>query len=147
MIIKILFYNLNMIINVNKQQLLLWSLPLSVMSAHETSREPLERLWWNFILNVLRLHIWLKSDKNNGQFTWKHECTYNKYLLEKKLFRKEVVDKIDPHILHIAYCHVYGVPWRIITSSGSDDWIYWRLLFIVSLIYNQYSATADLLTS
>jgi hypothetical protein len=25
------------------------------------------------------------------------------------------------------YCHVSGVPWIIITGSGLDDWIYWRL--------------------
>jgi hypothetical protein len=29
---------------------------------------------------------------------------------------------------NIAYCHVSGVPWRIITGSGLDDWIYWRLV-------------------
>jgi hypothetical protein len=27
------------------------------------------------------------------------------------------------------YCHVSGVPWPIITGSGLDDWIYWRLLY------------------
>jgi hypothetical protein len=31
--------------------------------------------------------------------------------------------------LHIRskYCHVYGVPWPIITGSALDDWIYWHL--------------------
>jgi hypothetical protein len=27
------------------------------------------------------------------------------------------------------YCHVYGVPWRIITDSGLDDWIYWHCYY------------------
>jgi hypothetical protein len=26
----------------------------------------------------------------------------------------------------IGYSHVSGVPWRIITGSGLDDWIYWH---------------------
>jgi hypothetical protein len=35
------------------------------------------------------------------------------------------------------YCHVSGVPWRIITGSGLDDWIYWHLLCSISLNHNQ----------
>jgi hypothetical protein len=27
------------------------------------------------------------------------------------------------------YCHVSGVPWRIITDSGLDDCIYWHLYY------------------
>jgi hypothetical protein len=44
------------------------------------------------------------------------------------------------------YCHVSWVPWRIITGSGLDGWIYWRLLCTISLNYKQYSAIADLHT-
>jgi hypothetical protein len=44
---------------------------------------------------------------------------------------------------NINYCHVSGVPWRIITGSGLDDWIYWRLLCTLSLNRNQYSTIAD----
>jgi hypothetical protein len=40
---------------------------------------------------------------------------------------------------------VRGYAWRIITSSGSDDWIYW-CFYTVTLSYNQYSAIADLHT-
>jgi hypothetical protein len=40
-------------------------------------------------------------------------------------------------------CHVSGVPWLIITGSGLDDWIYWRLLCTVSLNYKKCSAIAD----
>jgi hypothetical protein len=45
------------------------------------------------------------------------------------------------------YCHVSGVPWRIVTGCGLDDWIYWCLLCTISLNYNQYNVIADLLTS
>jgi hypothetical protein len=41
---------------------------------------------------------------------------------------------------------VSGVPWRIITGFGLNDWIYWRLLCTISLNYNQYSANSDLPT-
>jgi hypothetical protein len=44
------------------------------------------------------------------------------------------------------YCHVSGVPWRIITGSGLDDGIDWRLRCTISLNYSQYSAIADLHT-
>jgi hypothetical protein len=27
------------------------------------------------------------------------------------------------------YCHVYGVPWLIITGSGLGDWIYWNFCY------------------
>jgi hypothetical protein len=30
--------------------------------------------------------------------------------------------------IQFKYCHVFGVPWLIITSSGLDGWTYWRLL-------------------
>jgi hypothetical protein len=36
----------------------------------------------------------------------------------------------------LVYRHVSGVLWRTITGSGLDDWIYWRLLFTVSLNHN-----------
>jgi hypothetical protein len=29
-------------------------------------------------------------------------------------------------------CHISGVPWRIITGSGSDDWIYWHFFIITT---------------
>jgi hypothetical protein len=31
---------------------------------------------------------------------------------------------------NLKYCHVTGVPWRIITGSGLDDWIYWHFFTI-----------------
>jgi hypothetical protein len=47
------------------------------------------------------------------------------------------------HLKVITYCHVSGVPRRIITGSRLDDWIYWQLLQI-NLNYSRYSAIADL---
>jgi hypothetical protein len=37
------------------------------------------------------------------------------------------------------YCHVSGVPWRIITGSELDDWIYWHF-------YNKYSQLQSFVT-
>jgi hypothetical protein len=42
--------------------------------------------------------------------------------------------------------YVYG-SWPIITGSGLDDWIYWRLLLQSLLITINYSAIANLPTS
>jgi hypothetical protein len=38
-----------------------------------------------------------------------------------------------------SYCHVSGVPWRIITGPGLDDWIYWHLplqSLLITITYN-----------
>jgi hypothetical protein len=32
------------------------------------------------------------------------------------------------------YCHVSGIPWRIITGSELDDWIYWRCYYNYTLL-------------
>jgi hypothetical protein len=39
------------------------------------------------------------------------------------------------------YCYVSGVPWLVITGSGSDDWIYWRLLLQSLLITINYNSS------
>jgi hypothetical protein len=52
--------------------------------------------------------------------------------------------KVNATFHNSLYCHVSGIPWLIITGSGLDDWIYWRLLCTVSLNYKQSSAIADL---
>jgi hypothetical protein len=45
------------------------------------------------------------------------------------------------------YYHVSGVPWRIITGSGEDDWIY-KYLSLQSLLFPiSYRATTNLPTS
>jgi hypothetical protein len=43
---------------------------------------------------------------------------------------------------YLRYCHVSGVPWRIM-SSGLYDWIYWQLVQSART-YRQYSDMADL---
>jgi hypothetical protein len=42
------------------------------------------------------------------------------------------------------YCQESGVPWRIITGSGLDDWIYWHILLQFLLFTIIYIATANL---
>jgi hypothetical protein len=48
------------------------------------------------------------------------------------------------------YCHVSVFPWRIITGSGSDDWIYWQFYYNHNPLYqptiNDYLRLAPFLT-
>jgi hypothetical protein len=40
------------------------------------------------------------------------------------------------------YCHVWGVPWRIIMGSGLDDWICWHF-FTITTNYNSSQSVTD----
>ena len=56
-----------------------------------------------FRKSVAKIQVSLKSDKNNGYFTWRPICIFWSYLaqffLEWEMFRTKVVQKIKTHIL------------------------------------------------
>jgi hypothetical protein len=79
-----------------------WLLALSCPSVRprRTTRIPLEGFWWNYIFEVFfrksakLVQVLLKSDKNNGYFTWRRFHIYDNILLNKIS-----LDKIKTHIL------------------------------------------------
>jgi hypothetical protein len=76
---------------------------------YATTRLPLNGFSWNLILSVFRksvqrIQVSLKSDKNNGHFTWRPIYTYflsylAHFLLEWEMFQTKVVEKIKTHML------------------------------------------------
>jgi hypothetical protein len=61
---------------------LLWALSCLPVRAHGTTRLPLEEFYEVWYLNVFRksteiLQVLLKSDKNNGYFTWRPIYVYS----------------------------------------------------------------------
>jgi hypothetical protein len=64
-----------------------------------------------------------------------------------KILNPRALDSSD-RILFAAwiYCHVSGDPWLIITASGLNGWVYWRLYIYTVRDYRQYSAIAILHT-
>jgi len=68
------------------EKLLLASSYLSVRPSVRITRLPLDGLKWNLILRIFRksvqkIHVSLKSDKNNGYFTWRPTHVYYWFLL------------------------------------------------------------------
>jgi hypothetical protein len=62
--------------------------------------------WFFFSKSVEKIQVSLKSDKNNGHFTWRPMCVHlwkcgdiAQFLLEWEMFRRRVVEKIKTHIL------------------------------------------------
>ena len=84
---------------------------MSVLSVRPrgTNRLSLDGFLWNLIFEYFskkiddKIQVWLKSDKNNGQFTYKYPCTFLSHLaelfLEWEMFQTKVVEKIKKHIL------------------------------------------------
>ena len=76
---------------------------------YATTRLPLNGFSWNLILSVFRksvqkVQVSLKSDKNNGHFTWRPIYTYfwsylAHFFLEWEMFQTKVVEKIKTHTL------------------------------------------------
>jgi len=72
------------------------------LRSHETTRLPLERnndMCYLIVLlqSVEKIQFSLKSDKNNGYFTWRpvYICLYlTQFFLEWEIFQKKFVDKI-----------------------------------------------------
>jgi hypothetical protein len=68
-----------------------------------------EMLYWGFLLICEKqIHVWLKSDKNDGHFTWTHMQIYNFSLNSrvKKSLQKQLQRKQKPHLL----CYLHPFP-------------------------------------
>ena len=71
---------------------------------YEKTRFPLEKVPWNsifeyFLKSVEIVQVLLKSDKNNGQFTWISVYIYGSMSLNCSWNEKTSVENIKPHIL------------------------------------------------
>jgi len=61
-----------------------------------------EMVYWGFLLTCEKqIRVWLKSDKNDGQFTWAHMQIYDISLNSrvKKTSALTTVAKTNPHLL------------------------------------------------
>jgi hypothetical protein len=64
-----------------------------------------------------------------SRFQWKYSVKNKNNNNKKKIYMYIPVCMC----VHI-YCHVSGVPWRIITDFWLDDWIYWHFYYNYSLL-------------
>jgi hypothetical protein len=85
-----------------------WRLALSCQSicSRGTTELPLDGFSWSLIFeyfqeSVKKIQVSLKSDKNNGYFTWKPMYTFYHICLslEWEMLQRKVVEKISTHIL------------------------------------------------
>jgi len=76
-----------------------------------TTRHPLNGFSWSFIFDyfqesVQKIQVFLKSDKNNGRFTWRSVYIYNSISINsswnKKCFRQNL-QKNSEHIYTLIY--------------------------------------------
>jgi len=60
-----------------------------------------DEIWYLsiFRMSVEKIHVSLKSDKNNGYFTWRPIYIFDQFFLEWEMFPTKVTEKIKTHIL------------------------------------------------
>ena len=78
------------------------SLRIQQLVSHWTGF-PIMWHWSIFRKSIEKIQVSLKSDKNNGYFTWRHILIYDSISLYsirmKKIFEAEVVEKIKTHFI------------------------------------------------
>ena len=114
----------------------LWCLAVRPsISPHETAWLPLDGFSWNLIFEyffkyVRKSHVLLKSDTNNGYFTWRPVYIFDQLLaqffLEWEIIQTNIVDKIKTHVLcSVTFwksCHLWdNVEKYCIADKDTDD--------------------------
>jgi hypothetical protein len=79
----------------------------------------LHKVIYNDAIKVkLRSH---DHSSTNSKHTWAKGSVTN--------LKRCYGESADNFLLTYVYCHVFWVPWLIITGSGLDDWIYWHFYY------------------
>jgi hypothetical protein len=90
-----------------------WILPLSRLPVHVEQLgfhwTDFHEIWYLCIFrkSAKKIQVTIKSDKNNGYFTWGRRCGYEylaELLLAWEMYQKQVVAKIKTHILCSVTC-------------------------------------------
>ena len=107
---------------------------------HGTTRLPPDEIKKKRYLNIFRksveeIQVSLKSDKNNGYFTWRPIYTFylilTHFFLEWGMFQTKVVEKIKTQILcaiKIFFnCAVYEITWKNTVHPDTTQITIWHM--------------------
>ena len=103
---------------------------------HGTTRLPLDGFAWNvmsiFRKSVDKILVSLKSDKNNGYFTWRPIYIFNQISLnssyKRNISRKSCSENQNTHFMFSYFFFenraVYEILWKIMYSRTGHRWQY-----------------------
>ena len=110
---------------------------------HATTRLPLDGFWWNLIFEFFRksvdkIQVSLKSDKNNGCFTWRRfHFTTSRWILRMRNVSKEIcTENQNSHFILSNFFPenrvVYEIMWKCLVAAERPQTIWRRVACCIS---------------